>query len=181
MFNSLVPRKSLTLAVAVLTAALAVSHAHAQSTDAVFFSTVNTVGGDLPTENNPTISHAPPGTGSGAGSLSIWVTDVQRVNQSFGLDVVSSTPGTIALTGATVFNPFVDLGIPSVSADRWQGTGNGTTTADAILNFNGVSVTEGFGFNSAVAANDPGHDSAAGAYLYAQIDYDILGVGSNHP
>ena len=170
---SLLQRSFMLTLVAAVMMATAASPALAQPEN-VFFSTVSSVGGGA-TVGTPGITHAPSDPG---GSLYIWVTDGQRVNQSFALDVVSTTPGTIALTGATVFNPFVDLGIPSVSANRWQGTGAGVTSADAILNFSGVRVTEGFGLNSAVAASDPGHDPAAGAYLFARIDYDVIGLGT---
>ena len=140
----------------------------------LFPSRVGVVGGGAAVAEPP-ITH---GVSDGSGSLFIWSTDDQSVNQSLSLNVSSMTPGVIRLTGAAVFNPFVDVGIEGVSTNRWQGTGGGTVSADSIENVVGVAVTEGFGLDPAVAAFDPLHDTAASAWLFARVDYDVLALGS---
>lgn len=168
MFSSSVDRKAVGMAIGLT---LGISGlARAQS---IFFSEVGTVGGGA-TAGDPLVTHT---TAETNGSLFIWVTDEHRVNQSFALDLSSATPGVVQFTAAAVFNPFVDLGIPAVSDDRWQGVSAPTVSANSISNMTGVAVTEGFGFNTAVSIYDPLYDSVAGAWLFARVDYSILGVG----
>ena len=123
----------------------------------------------------------------GSGTAYIWVADTYQIDTGAFLDVLNSNTGVIELTGATVFNPDVFVaGTPFDS--RWQPTGGtGISTggsgisAGMIDEIFGFSVTEGTGIlPSQTTGNtfeDQGHDSASGAFLFASVDFDVVGAG----
>ncbi len=139
----------------------------------IFFSDVATPGGGVTVDGQFQVTHD---ASDASGVLYLWVTGQQRVNQTLALDVHIDSDA-IAFSSAEVVNPFIDVGVPSFSGNRWQGVGQGTVSDRSIINLVGVRVTEGFGLDPDVKGFDPLYDSISDAWLFARVDYDIVGQG----
>ena len=123
----------------------------------------------------------------GSGTAYIWVADTFQIDTGAFLDVLNSDTSVIELTGATVFNP--DILVAGTPFDtRWQpngGTGIGTggvgVTPGLIDEVFGFTVNEGSGIlPSQTTGNvfeDNGHDASSSAFLFASIDFEIVGDG----
>jgi|GEM_PF-3250272 len=143
----------------------------ASQAQTAFYSGVSTVGGGV-VNSNPSVLH---NLSDGSGSLYIWVTDQERVNQSFALNSISDTSGVIAFTGATVYNPNI-IG----PVNRWTGVSSGGTSANSVMNFNAVAVTNATGIDPANGVLDDLYDTISDAFLFARLDYNIIGLGTTN-
>jgi len=149
----------------------------------VFFSTLGTVGGGV-TLDDPVVTHT---LADGAGSLYIWSTADEDYRFTIGMNVVSSTTGTISFSGGEVFNPdIVSDYFGGVPVDvRWEGTVGGEVYPDRVRRMNAVSTFIGTGIitaNDGTVApfllRDELYDVSAGAILLAVVHYDIVGLGT---
>jgi len=109
-------------------------------------------------------------TPSGSGTVDVLVDTAPEnytfANGTLGVSVASSNPGVIAITGATVYNP--SLGF----VDRWAAATTAGIAADGIDELLGTSVN-----TPALDPNAP-KDGPNGTYLFATIEYDVIGEGT---
>jgi hypothetical protein len=97
------------------------------------------------------------------------------------LNVIATNSGVIEFVGSEVFNPSV--GSPFGTFFRWDevgGTINGTVAADSVLNMTGAAVSA-LGIDNAAdlgMRDGDGTGGTTGGFLFARIDYNILGTGS---
>ena len=127
--------------------------------------------------DNPAISLSPDAT---SGSLYVLVnTDPEGYafdNGSLGVSVSSSASGVINITGATVFNPSFFGGF----AERWTSTsvvGAGPDGVDELLGLAVGSAGLDGGLPAEGENGDPNFN-ANGDFVFAKIDYDVIGSGS---
>lgn len=91
-------------------------------------------------------------------------------NGAVGVSVTSSTPGVIQITDATVFTPDFFGGF----VERWTSGSVQNLTADGIDELLGLSVNTA-GLDGGVDGNA---DGPGGTFLFASIDYTVVGEGS---
>ena len=116
-----------------------------------------------------------------SGTAYIWVNDTFSLDTGAFLDITNTDTSVIQFTGSTVFNP--DILVAGTPIDtRWQSTGAGILTGGFIDELNAFAVTEGSGIlPSQTTGNtfvDAGHDASSNAFLFASIDFNVVGEGS---
>jgi hypothetical protein len=97
--------------------------------------------------------------GATSGTLDILWTPSNGItfaNGGVALEVVSSTPGVIKFTSATVLNP----------SGRWSAVLNPAPDADKVPGLDGFSV------------GSPGLPGTGDSVIYAQVGYEVLGPGT---
>ena len=124
-----------------------------------------------------------------SGTAFIWVNESFQIDTGAFLDITNTDTDVIALTGATIFNPDIVVDGTDIAVDtRWQSTGISSSgsgiTAGFIDELNAFSVNEGTGIlpGQAIGGDlqfeDTGHDPSSSAFLFAAIDFEVLGEGS---
>ncbi len=114
---------------------------------------------------------------TGTGSIYIWFTpwddDVygrQGVNVTSSLTLDSDTAGVIKFTGAQIFNPTITSTIK-----RWGATHVSDVFDDQVFAMNAADVNY-----LGLSGEDAYYDGAVGddgAWLYARVDYEVIGFG----
>lgn len=126
---------------------------------------------------NPAISLSPDAT---SGSLYVLVnTDPEGYafnNGSLGVSVSSSVPGVVSITDATMSNPSFFGGF----AERWTATSVVGVGPDGVDELLGLAVGTA-GLDGGLPAEGENGDlnfNANGDFVFAKIDYDVIGLGS---
>lgn len=124
----------------------------------------------------------------GSGTAYIWVADTFQIDTGAFLDIFNSNTGVIELTGAEVFNPGVFVGATQVDTRFQPDGGTGISTggqgisAGLIDEVFGFSVNEGTGIlpsqTTGSTFEDAGHDPLSNAFLFASVDFNIVGDGN---
>ena len=131
------------------------------------------------------------------GSMYIYVDDGYSIDTGAFLDVFNDNTGTAIFTGAEVFNPTIDVIPGDITINRrWQNSGapnydsdpvavnEGTVTDGFIDEMKAFTVNQGTGLLPAQAVGagivDTGWDSTSGAFLFARIDFEIVGSGTSN-
>ena len=123
-----------------------------------------------------------------SGSAFVWVDENFSIDTGAFLDVMSSNTNVLEFTGAEVFNPDILLFGTTPLDSRWQSAGEQGVSAGLIDELNGFAVTEGTGI---IPTNVPGvldgmgldfvddlYDASSNGFLFARIDFDVVGVGN---
>ncbi len=160
---------------------------------AVLITAMLTTLGAVTVVGQPQIYFSPAGLGQGAsqgnpsiradvgttGSVYIWVDDELQIDSGAFLDVINSDSSVVNFTGVEVFNPEITVAGTSVG-QRWEEVLVGKVSADFLRNFGGLAVSGGTGIvseNTGVPFIDSLYDATAGAFLFARLDYDVVGNG----
>jgi hypothetical protein len=121
-----------------------------------------------------------------SGSAYLWIDQSYRIDTGAFLDILNSHADVLSFTGAEVFNPSIVLasnGTPINS--RWQSVGPGTISSTLIDELRGFRVIGGTGISptqtSAMGNTlvDSLYDPLSSAFLFARIDFDVVGQGSS--
>lgn len=117
-------------------------------------------------------------------SFFIYVDDTINISTGAFLDIFSDDQNVAALRGAEVFNPGIFVGAVQTNT-RWQDTAvdPGELVNDGFIDeLRGFSVSEGTGIlTSQVTGStfvDAGHDPTSSAFLFARVDFEIVGEGT---
>ncbi|MEM9409889.1 MAG: dockerin type I domain-containing protein [Planctomycetota bacterium] len=113
-------------------------------------------------------------------TMFVYVVDDQDIDTGAFLNVFSDNTSVAGFSGSTVFNP--DITVSGFAVDvRWQSTSAGTSSGDRITDFGGLAITQGTGIltnqTSGNVFEDQLHDPTSDAFLFAQIDFMIVGDG----
>lgn len=118
------------------------------------------------------------------GSAFIWVNDDVSLDTGAFLDISSSAPNVIKFTGGQVFNPDIVISGTSIAVNtRWSVTNRGTISDNFVNELRGFRVITGTGILPSQAANAGGllvdslHDISSSAFLFARLDFDVVGSG----
>jgi hypothetical protein len=104
------------------------------------------------------------------GSFDIYI-QTGNLLEGVSFDVLNMG-SAVSLTGATVHNPAVGAGT------RWTGApGAGSIAPDKVTSADGFAIPPfaGMGMNGASAGMDAGYSAAAGAFLFATVNYEVTG------
>ena len=109
----------------------------------------------------------------GTGTAYVYVRNDPTLNlDAFEIDVTNGDTSVIQFTVAQLQNPTL-----GPFGDRWDSPTAATATAGAS-NLLGVAINAN-GVDTGFAAFDPDYDGVADAFLLAQINYNIVGVGTS--
>ena len=118
------------------------------------------------------------------GSLFIWVDENFSIDTGAFLDVTNDNTSVAEFTNATVFQYDITVGGTTVNT-RWQNSAidSGDLTAGFIDEMRGFRVNEGTGILPSQATGnsaflDEGHDPSSNGFLFAQIDFVVVGEGT---
>ncbi|MEM9412383.1 MAG: PEP-CTERM sorting domain-containing protein [Planctomycetota bacterium] len=165
--------------VPIVTLALLCGYSQADTTMFLSFSDLN---GPDPISN--TVANLEVGQSA---SAYLWVatdTDISTLTIS---NVVLTSTSVVAITNAEVFNPTILLNTDNSNVgSRWDQTSVGAIpdsgdSISGLLGFaNGVSAGTGILVNQKEGAGtqtDSFFSQAADAFLYARVDFDVIGAG----
>lgn len=123
-----------------------------------------------------------------SGTAYIWINDTFSLDTGAFLDITNTDTSVIQFTDATVFNPDIEVAGVDIN-NRWQSVTN-DDPADPNLNLTAGFIDELFGFSvnegtgilptqtSSDAVSDALHDPSSNAFLFASIDFQVVGEGS---
>ena len=118
------------------------------------------------------------------GSVYIWINDNFEIDTGAFFNIETTSAGVIEFTGVEVFNPNITVAGDTVIGQRWEEVDGGTMTANQITNFGAFQVSgSGFGIDSENNSttspfSDELHDPTSNAFLFARVDYQIVGTGT---
>ncbi|MEM7314733.1 MAG: PEP-CTERM sorting domain-containing protein [Planctomycetota bacterium] len=119
-----------------------------------------------------------------SGSAYVWVDDSVSLDTGAFLDITSLTASVIGFTGAEVFDADIFFaGTSTVADSRWEVVGPGTVTGDSIDELRAFRVIGGTGILPSQATSVGGafvdalHDPSSSAFLFARMDFDVIGIG----
>lgn len=121
-------------------------------------------------------------TEGSSGTAYIWVNDTFSLDTGAFLDITNTDTSVLQFTGATVFNPDIVVTGGTPVDSRWQSFDSGDITAGFIDELNAFAVTDGTGIlpsqTTGNTFSDELHDPSSNAFLFASIDFDVVGEGS---
>ena len=169
--------------VAMACVALVAVPTSASVATSVFFSEVGAVGGGAAVGNPAIVLEV-----GDPLTLWLWSTADQNYDTSIGMNVRSTTPGVVALSGGDVYNPeLLSMALGGVPAGefRWQDVGVGDVDGDSVLKMNAVKVNSGTGISTANNGTvplfkllDPLYDILAQAFLLGEVTLDAVAPGA---